>query len=88
MTNWTPRAANTLSGPLRITEVRLDAGVVTITWVAVPGLAYQVLYKDSLSDAEWLPLAGTITATGETAFETDGVFSVPHRFYRVTRVEQ
>src|SRR5204863_2291248 len=57
MTNWTPRAANTLSGPLRITEVRLDAGVVTITWVAVPGLAYQVLYKDSLSDAEWLPLA-------------------------------
>lgn len=87
MTNWTPRAPNTLSGPLRITEVTFNAGVVTITWVAVPGRTYQVSYKDSLNDPAWVPLPGTVEATGETASAVDAVTGVPHRFYRVARVE-
>ena len=88
MTNWTPRAANTLSGPLEIIDVTFNSGIVTITWAAIPGRTYQVLYKDSLGDPAWLPLAGEVEAAGETAFKVDSVFSLPHRFYRVVRLDQ
>ncbi len=87
MTNWTPRASNTLLGPLRIVEVTFNAGIVTITWAAVPGRNYQVLYKDSLGDTGWLPLAAPFEANAEMVFKTDSVASLPHRFYRVVRLD-
>jgi hypothetical protein len=88
MTNWTPRASNTLSGPLRIAEITFNGGVVTITWVAIPGRTYSVLYKNSLSDSSWSPLPGNVEATAETASKTDTLSSLPHRFYRIVRVEE
>ena len=86
MTNWTPRAPNTLAGPLRIIDVTLNAGIVTITWSAVPGRNYQVQHKNSLGDAAWLPLPGDIEATADTAFKIDAAPQPSHRFYRVVRL--
>ena len=88
MTNWTPRAANTISGPLQIIDVTFNVGIVTITWAAVPGRDYQVLYKNSLDEPTWLPLGGAVEATAETALKVDSVSTLPHRFYRVVRLDE
>jgi len=85
MTNFTPRAANTLAGPLHITEISFNAGLVTLTWSAVPTRAYRVLFKDNLDAPMWMPLGGEVSAVGTTASATDSVPPNAHRFYRVIR---
>lgn len=86
MTNWTPRAANTLSGPLRIARLALDAGIVTITWAATPGHNYRVEFKDDLDAPTWAPL-GEIMANDVVASATDAAPAATHRFYRIVRVD-
>jgi hypothetical protein len=86
LTNWTPRAANTLAGSLRLAAVASQAGKVTLTWSAVPGRGYQVQFKASLADPAWTPLGEEIVAAGETASATDAVPVNTQRFYRVWRV--
>ena len=86
MTNWTPRAANTLAGPLRVAEVRWQAGVVTLTWSAVQGRIYQVQFKDSLEAPAWTPLGDEVMASGDTSSATDVLSLNTRRFYRVWRV--
>jgi hypothetical protein len=60
-----------------------------ITWTSVDGAAYQVFYKDSILDPEWIPLAGIIIATGpETSYlDPTSVPAVPGRYYGVAWVE-
>ena len=86
MTNWTPRAANTLSGPLRLTSVSLSGGVVTLIWSSIPGRVYRVEFKDNLDAPAWTPL-GDVPATGVTASTTDAL-APNRRFYRVGQLEQ
>jgi hypothetical protein len=86
MTNFTPRAANTLSGPLRITEISFNATTVTLTWSAIAGRTYRVEYKDDLS-APWTLLDDAIRALGTTASVNDTISPVGHRFYRILRVD-
>ena len=85
MTNWTPRAANTLAGPLRFAAISFNAGVVTLTWSALPGHAYQVQFKDSLDAPAWTPLGDAVPAVDLTASATDLVPPNARRFYRVLR---
>jgi len=88
MTNWTPRAANTLSGPLRITELFFNGGAVTLTWSAIPGRNYRVLFKNNLDAPTWTPLpAGEVLAAGGTASINDFAPANTHRFYRVERAD-
>jgi hypothetical protein len=87
MTNWTPRAANTLIQALHITELSVHAGVVTLTWSAIPGRAYRVLFKDNLEAPVWTPLGGEVPAFSGAASATDSVPPAGQRFYRVLRVD-
>jgi len=86
MTNWTPRAANTLSGPLRLTEISLNGAVVTISWNSVPGRVYRLEYKDDLDAPSWTPLAD-VPASGTTASTTDALAPGGHRFYRIGQLD-
>jgi Immunoglobulin domain/Divergent InlB B-repeat domain/Immunoglobulin I-set domain len=56
--------------------------VVSITWSAVPGLTYQVQYKNDLDAASWSNLSPVINATGPLAGTTDNLGD-SQRFYRV-----
>lgn len=85
MTNFTPRAANTLAGPLQITEISFDGASVTLTWSALPGRLYQVLFKDNLETPDWTLLGVAVSAVGASASATDFVGAGAHRFYRVLR---
>ncbi|HXJ59861.1 MAG TPA: lamin tail domain-containing protein [Verrucomicrobiae bacterium] len=87
MTNFTPRAANTLSGPLRIVEVSFNGATMALTWSTTPGRAYDVEYKDELSAPGWRRLNDTIEAGGNTASATDASPPAGHRFYRIRRVD-
>ena len=87
MTNWTPRAQNTLAGPLQFTTATFESGSVSLTWSAVPGYAYRVQYKDDLAAPSWTTLGNPVNAVGETASVTDTPAAIAHRFYRVIRID-
>ncbi|HUR46736.1 MAG TPA: hypothetical protein VMZ27_12735, partial [Candidatus Saccharimonadales bacterium] len=86
MTNFTPRLANTLSAPLRLVNVLLEPGAVTVSWSAVAGHRYSFQYKDDLSDAAWTS-GVEVKALGPTASASDNVVPGAHRFYRVVRID-
>ncbi len=57
---------------------------MTILWYAVPGRAYRVQYKNSVTDPEWTDLPGIVTATSTTGSATDLTAGAEaHRYYRV-----
>jgi hypothetical protein len=87
MTNFTPRAANTLAGPLRIADISFSATTVTLTWSAIPGRAYRVEYKDDLSAPTWSLLVDAVEAAGNTISVSDGLSPSGHRFYRILRLD-
>jgi hypothetical protein len=86
MTNWTPHAANTLSGPLSITAMTFQGTTVTLSWTAVPGRTYVVHFKDRLEAPEWTPLPA-VHASGTTASIIDTLSPVARRFYRILRAD-
>ncbi|HTB85803.1 MAG TPA: hypothetical protein VK742_19320 [Candidatus Sulfotelmatobacter sp.] len=55
----------------------------TLNWVAAPGITYQVLFKDNLTDPVWQILNGTITITGNAARAVDLSPNPVHRFYQI-----
>jgi len=83
MTNFTPRLPNSLAGPLKLTEVSLSMGGVSLRWNSAPGRAYRVEFKDTLSDALWTPLGTEVTAAGATTVLLDDTAAGAQRFYRV-----
>ncbi len=67
-----------------ILSVQYHAGTgATITWQAVSGRNYQVLYKSALSDAAWTPVGPSIPGSGATASYTDTSAGGSARYYRV-----
>jgi len=86
MTNWTPRAPNTLSGPLSITTLGFQGNTVTLTWTTVPGRTYVVQFKDHLEDPEWSPLPA-VHAINSTTSLIDTLSPFARRFYRILRVD-
>jgi hypothetical protein len=83
MTNFTPRAANTLADRLRITRLAFEAGTVTLTWNAIPGRSYRIEFKDNLAALEWTLLGSTVPAPDFSATFTDSPAPLTHRFYRI-----
>ena len=76
------RAAQPLFSPI-VANVTVASGKVVLAWGAKPAKAYQVLYKDSLSETEWKVLAADVMVTGSNASLEDGVAGRPQRFYRI-----
>jgi hypothetical protein len=85
MTNFTPRAANTLGGlgDVRILSATWQEGALTLTWNAIPGRAYQVEYKTGLEAPVWSLLGEPLRATSTTARALDHGLPGTQRFYRV-----
>ena len=73
-----PLARQPVIGPVTGSD-----GPITVTWSATVGATYALQYKNSLTDATWITLPGTVTATGETVSITDPGATGPQRFYRV-----
>jgi hypothetical protein len=84
MTNFTPRAANSLAGvtSFPITSVMVTNGTVRFTWEAIPGRTYRVEFKNDLGDLECAPLGVEVSPAGTTASATNAI-SAGQRFYRV-----
>jgi hypothetical protein len=87
MTNFTPRAANILGGPLQVTQISFNVGTVTLSWSAIAGRTYRVDFKDDLGAATWTQLGASIPATGNALTVMDPVGSKARRFYRITRLD-
>jgi hypothetical protein len=58
-------------------------GAVTLTWSALPGLAYQVQYTTNLASGLWNNIGSAVTATNLTITRSDVQPSDSQRFYRV-----
>ena len=68
--------------PPTIKSVQMTNGAFTVTWSSITNVTYRVQYKTSLTDPDWMDLAGDVTATGPTASKTDAP-SDPVKFYRI-----
>jgi hypothetical protein len=63
--------------------VTLANGAITLTWTALPGLAYQVQYTTNLAGNLWNNIGSAVTATNATLTLSDVQPPDPQRFYRV-----
>jgi hypothetical protein len=61
----------------------ISNGVMTLTWSAISGQTYRVQYTTNLTDTNWQNLTPDVTATGDTASQTNSPLSDAQRFYRV-----
>jgi Bacterial TSP3 repeat len=61
-------------------------GPVQVLWSSVAGKKYRLEFKGSLSDSNWTPVAGDVTAMDTTSFKEDST-NATQRFYRVRLVE-
>jgi hypothetical protein len=68
--------------PPAIQFIAVTNGIVTISWTAVTGHTYRLLYNVEL-DANWIPIPPDILATNSSITATDSAASVTTRFYRV-----
>jgi hypothetical protein len=66
-----------------IISFQVVAGTVTLSWCAIPGRSYRVLFKSDLNAPEWTPLSGDILATGNMAAKADASNAARQRYYRV-----
>jgi hypothetical protein len=60
-------------------------GSRVVTWYSVPGKQYQLFYKDKVSDSDWKPVGGEITADSTTCSYVDS--STPTTSQRIYRVK-
>ena len=74
-----------MADPLRISALSFNGGTVSITWSAIAGRTYRILYKDDLASAVWLQLGDPLPATGPSVSTNDSLPPNTHRFYRVIR---
>src|SRR5439155_481320 len=81
--SYVPDVIFTITTPTPLTSsIALDpAGFVTVTWPAVSGKTYRVMYKSSLTDTAWTSLQPDVTSESSTASQSDYV--VGNRFYQV-----
>lgn len=61
---------------------------IRLSWNALVGRDYQVLFKTNLVAASWSNLPPVITATNTQASATDPIGSSPRKFYRVQLLPQ
>ena len=65
------------------TEITHTNAQVSLTWTAIPGLNYELQYKDPDAFALWTNLQTVVATEGGTAAGTDSVNFVEQRLYRV-----
>ncbi len=86
MTNFTPRAANTLQGPQLSQVSAQPGGVVSFTFNITPGRLYRVEYKEYLDAPAWTTFSENQRATSPAITVSDTVAPGTQRFYRIVLV--
>jgi hypothetical protein len=87
--NGTPPLSGTASFSVSVLPVpqllgaRPVAGKLPLTFSTLPGQTYQVQYKNTLEDADWLPLSTNIPGTGAVIEVDDPLGGQTQRFYRI-----
>jgi len=76
-------ATLTVTAGLVLESIVVTGNSVVLTWSAVPGLAYELQYKNDLSGTNWTAVLPDVTATGSTVTVTNSPVASPERFYRV-----
>ena len=66
-----------------VASITVSDGKVILAWGINPGKAYQVFYKDSLSETEWKLLPGQPSINDSVATLEDVVGRLPQRFYQI-----
>jgi hypothetical protein len=61
----------------------MGGGLVRLSFTVQSGVTYQVEYKTSLTDAQWLPLGAPIEAETGVLTVDDSIIGQPRRFYRL-----
>jgi len=59
---------------------------VTVGFDTIPGRSYRLYFKARIDDATWLPLSGSVQATGASLTIDDNIGANVQRFYRVFEV--
>ncbi|HEY9173042.1 MAG TPA: hypothetical protein VI136_12215, partial [Verrucomicrobiae bacterium] len=71
----------------RILNIAMSAAGARVTWNTSPGVAYRLVYKDNLSDSQWLPASPDVLAFGEQLSWLDETASAAsRRFYSILAV--
>jgi hypothetical protein len=68
--------------PPTIQSITVTNGIAAISWSAVTGHTYRLLYNVEF-DTNWIPIPPDILATNSSITATDSVESIATRFYRV-----
>ncbi len=68
---------------LSLQAASLVNGYIQLTWNSLPGLHYQVQYKTTLAQTDWINLGSVITAAGNQVKYSANIGPDPNRFYRV-----
>jgi len=77
----------TMPSPLLLPAATTAPGMINLTWAAVPGQQYQVLYTGDLASGCWTNLGPPITATNNTISSSDIIGPDPQRFYQLFLVQ-
>lgn len=78
-------ATYTPAGPL-IQSATQTGTSLTFSWAAVSNQTFQIQTTTDLSQNNWTPLAGTITATNSKVNVTKPIGAIPQRFFRVVQL--
>jgi hypothetical protein len=77
----------TVVGPVEILGTTRDGNAWTLQWRAVAGNTYRLVRASALPAAEWTPVPGEVTATGDTASKSVALEAGDAgEFFRVERV--
>jgi len=69
--------------PPAFTAISLVSGRLVMAWNAVPGQAYQIQFKKSLEERDWIPLGGVVRVAHALATFTDNPIADSQRYYRI-----
>ncbi|HZM05369.1 MAG TPA: beta-propeller fold lactonase family protein [Candidatus Saccharimonadales bacterium] len=67
-----------------LSSLKVKTNSTTLTWNSVPGFAYQLQYKNELTDTNWINLGPSTHSIGNSISQTDTNLSANGaRFYRI-----
>jgi Fibronectin type III domain len=78
----------TLGTPPAFTSISLVRGRLVMTWNAVPGQAYQVQFKTSLEQRDWIPLGRVVRTAHTSAALSDNPIANSQRYYRIAIISE
>jgi len=93
MDGWESVPSNEISysgrgTPPAFTSISLVRGRLVMAWNAVPGQAYQIQFKTSLKERDWIPLGGVVRAANTSATIADNPIADSQRYYRIAIIPE